>query len=141
MLRIGFTGTRQGMKGPQRSTVRAALAMLTKETPAALHHGDCVGADAQAHWEAVRLKLEVWLHPPRDPRLRAFCTEGVTFTYEPAHYLMRNRFIVDASDILVAAPRSQTRTGGTWYTIKYAIHMGKRVIVVWPDGQLEELRD
>jgi predicted Rossmann fold nucleotide-binding protein DprA/Smf involved in DNA uptake len=32
------------------------------------------------------------------------------------------------------SPRS-----GTWYTIRYALRRGKRVIIVWPDGRTERV--
>jgi hypothetical protein len=45
-LRIGFTGTRQGMTKRQRNALRDLLAA---------HHGDAVGVDAEAHDIAIEL--------------------------------------------------------------------------------------
>ena len=42
---VGFTGTQRGMTETQRSVVHALLACLPVVT---FHHGDCIGADAEA---------------------------------------------------------------------------------------------
>jgi hypothetical protein len=48
---IGFTGTRRGMTVAQRKTLRSLL--LTGSGK--LHHGDAIGADAEAHDIAIAL--------------------------------------------------------------------------------------
>lgn len=53
-------------------------------------------------------------------------------------YGTRNQDIVDACDVLVAAPAAhapQSR-GGTWQTVRRARTAQKRVIIVWPDGSV-----
>jgi len=45
-VRVGFTGTRQGMTRGQERALRDLLASYQGAT---VHHGDCVGAGAQAH--------------------------------------------------------------------------------------------
>jgi len=52
LLHIGFTGARQGMTEGQKSALRDLLA---SHSGVVLHHGDAVGADAEAHDIAVEL--------------------------------------------------------------------------------------
>jgi hypothetical protein len=99
-----------------------------------LHHGDCLGADAQAHEIAVGYTIEVVIHPPTNDKLRAYCGLGdgdnvVWMTAKP--YLFRNRAIVNACDMLFAAPDCSKGTdmGGTWATIRYATNKGVPTVV------------
>jgi hypothetical protein len=131
---IGFTGTREGMTNPQAKSFVEWLEPLNGNF--VLHHGDCVGADADAAFWTVELGGELVIHPPSDPRLRAFTDDGTVRPAKP--YLDRNRDIVDACDRLIAAPKEtdwQDR-GGTWYTIRYADKAGKPVTIIWPDGRV-----
>jgi len=128
---VGFTGTREGMTEAQKSTISA---MLGEPRITWVHHGDCVGADAEFHKLAKDWDLWVTVHPPSDDRLRAFCQGN--WVMAPLPYLDRNRNIVDASTILFAAPKEtmEARKGGTWYTVRYARKIGREVMIVWPDG-------
>ena len=50
------------------------------------------------------------------------------------HYMERNRYIVDRSDLILAvcAPGTlESRTGGTYYTVNYANKMGKDIEFVF----------
>lgn len=138
-MKVGFTGTRAGMAGMQ---AREALKLLVELAPEEIHHGDCVGADEEVHG----LVVAVWpvvLHPPSNRVMRAFCA-GAEATREPLPYLERNRAIVDETDLLVAGPGTTKmpkgdQTGGTWYTVRYAIRVGRPVLVVWRDGQVTRM--
>jgi hypothetical protein len=128
---IGFTGTREGMSPAQAYTVRNLLTELKGDI---VHHGDCVGSDSIFDMIANEYGSTVIVHPPVDDRLRAFCTSSTTRTPKP--YLDRNRDIVEESDILIATPlqHQEIKKGGTWYTVRYAREIGKRVLIVWPNG-------
>lgn len=103
-----------------------------------VHHGDCVGADADFHRIAKGLDLKVKGHPPIKDEYRAFCEFDEQ--NNPKGYYPRNRDIVNASDILIATPKesSEQPKGGTWYTVGYASTVRKPVIIVWPDGTTKE---
>ena len=124
---VGFTGTRQGMTSAQAEVVATLL------KAGVLHHGDCVGADAQAHAIARENGLGVVIHPPTSTSLRAFCKGDLSWPLKP--YLQRNRDIVDSTQELVATPAGpEEQRSGTWSTIRYARKRGKPVTVVYPDG-------
>lgn len=135
ILHVGFTGTRRGMTETQRTTVSD---MLAKAPGAVVHHGDCVGADADFHAISAGLGHGIVIHPPDESRHRAFCrTDGfLDEVLDPLPYLVRNRAIVRASAVLIATPfeASEQPTGGTWFTIAYARQRNMPVRVVWPDG-------
>lgn len=126
--RLGFTGTRRGMTDAQKARVAEKSAPFAE-----VHHGDCVGADADMHAIARAAGQRVVVHPPTDPKLQACLTGDVTAPAKP--YLDRNRDIVDEADVLIATPaESGPSTGGTWFTIRYAFKLGRPVLIVWPDG-------
>ncbi len=134
---IGFTGTRHGMTEAQE---RQVARILSGRSGSWLHHGDCVGSDAQAHALARAAWLWVVVHPPRNAGLRAHCLGDVVL--EPLGYLERGRAIVDACVGLIATPRgmAEEQRSGTWATIRYAGSTGKPVVVVWADGRRETMR-
>lgn len=94
-----------------------------------LHHGDCVGADDIAGQVAHRCSFRVVAHPPTNERLRA---HGVADEVrEPLEYQVRNRRIVDETEMLIAAPDGPERLySGTWSTVRYARSLGRRVVVL-----------
>lgn len=140
MNRLGFTGTQIGMTQAQRITLAMCLATLD---PASLAHGDCIGSDEQAHAMALTACVRVYIHPPLDVSKRAWC-EGATYVFAPDEYLVRNRAIVDACDILIATPKRMIEElrSGTWATVRYARRLRganrKQVIVINPDGTTRE---
>lgn len=101
MKAIGFTGTRKGMTSKQKV---ALLQILEREQPQEFHHGDCLGADADAHRIAMARGIDVILHPPANPRYRAFCKKNVTVVRPPLPFLDRNHAIVDEVEMMVATP-------------------------------------
>ena len=125
----GFTGTQQGMTPKQLAEVQR---VLQEEQAGWFHHGDCIGADAQAHEIAQRLGLMICIHPPEDPRKRAWCSGDQTFPEKP--YLIRNHDIVNQSDFLIATPKEyeEVLRSGTWATIRYARKSNKRVRIIYP---------
>jgi hypothetical protein len=133
---LAFTGTRSGMTDAQKKTVRELLIRLH---PSAVRHGDCVGADADFHAIAAAQQIPIFIHPPINPTFRANLPSPV-LPMPPKEYLARNRDMVDASKHLIAAPKEaiEQPTGGTWYTVRYAMKMRKFIYVVWPSGVIDE---
>lgn len=132
---IGFTGTRRGMTPIQRARVRHELFNRTAWFDRGeFHHGDCIGADAQAHELAAELGYATHAHPPTDPSWRTRCAADVV--HEALPYLERDRVIAAVCDVLVAAPDGpeRLRGSGTWATVRAARRMGRAVVVVGPDG-------
>jgi hypothetical protein len=128
---IGFTGTRNGMTDEQKKNVGEALVSME---PTEVHHGDCIGADAEFHDICLTLKkimnIRIVIHPPKDEKYRAFC-EGADEIWAKREYLDRNHDIVDCSDILIGAPKGEeTLRSGTWATIRYARKKNMTIIQV-----------
>lgn len=147
---VGFTGTRDGMTWVQQGALDEYLQL----EGATFHHGDCLGADEQADAIAWRYGLQRHIHPPVDPKLRAYChrireLDNGDRLYSEKPYLDRNRDIVDACDVLVAAPKErpfgldavpgQWPKGGTWHTVRYAQRTRKPIVIVWANGSVERL--
>lgn len=130
---LGFTGTREGMTTPQLKKLAEILSFLD---PSEVHHGDCVGADAQFDELAKNMGCKRISHPPVNEKLRAFCDCDIILPSMDYH--ARNAEIVRVSTKIVAAPKSMTDiSGGTWWTINFAKIMGKEITIIQPDGEVK----
>jgi hypothetical protein len=131
---IGFTGTQGAVKINQFDML---CVLIQKLNPTEAHHGDCIGADDLFHDICMDLGIPVVLHPPINASKRAYCT-GAELVLPEKDYLVRNRDIVDASDIVIAVPptvEEQLRSG-TWSTYRYAVKQDKEVYLITPDVTL-----
>ena len=128
----GFTGTRQGMSDFQMGQLFGYLLRFKIKE---FHHGDCLGADAQADKIARALGCKIFIHPPVDDKYRAFCARPGDTVYEAKPYLERDDDIVIATKVLFAAPKSdvEERRSGTWYTIRKARKLGKKIVMLRRD--------
>lgn len=143
-MRIGFTGTRKGMTPQQQVAfeewflkLNAAREDMLHEY--AFHHGDCVGADKQAHTIVAKYALRtIQVHPPLDDRFRARCAAPVI--HEPLTYADRNKAIVAMSEVLMAAPDhpEERPRSGTWMTVRFARMRGMPIILLMPDGTVTQ---
>ncbi len=138
-MKVGFTGTRHGMDTAQRAVVSAVLFQIfdQNKTPNEFecHHGDCVGADAEFHAISSAYDAVLVGHPgPVNDRHRAFCKFDETRA--PLTHMKRNRAIVDAVDVVIAAPFDlvEQQYGGTWATIRMARKAKKRLAIVLRSG-------
>ena len=136
MRSLGFTGTQIGMTLEQRES---AILFLEGSAPVSVHHGDCVGADANFHDLVQRYLPEasIHIHPPKNPTKRAFC-KGAEFVHPIKDYLDRNIDIVNESDEILAIPKDfeEEQRSGTWFTVRQARKRGKRIHIIYPDGKL-----
>jgi hypothetical protein len=105
---VGFTGTRRGMTTAQKDYLRAVLAAGGVEE---FHHGDCVGADEEAHAIARALHIPIIIHPPILKHLRAWC-EGAKLVHRVLPYLHRNHALVNSCALLYAAPATDDVDAG-----------------------------
>ena len=128
-MKIGITGTREGMTEWQASEVRKVLDAL-KGTE--FHHGDCNGVDVQAAAIARELGYKIICYPPKLTEEQGFF--GGDVVHEPAGYLERDRAIVDGCDVLLVCPKQMSwqPKGGTWYTHDYAVNRNKPLTIIFP---------
>ena len=132
---VGFTGSRFGMTPEQNRTFCNKLELMGHGVigeyeilaDMEFHHGDCRGADEEAHLVASSICRKVVVHPPENPKHRAFCRRlpfrggAMVQVLDSKPYMDRNRDIVDAVDVLFAAPSGPERLrSGTWATVRYA---------------------
>lgn len=131
---IGFTGTQQGMTEKQKAKVRLILSNNFWPEQE-FHHGDCLGADAEAVNIASEIGYMIACHPPLFEGKRAF-TRFDTI-YDAKSYLERNHDIVDAVGLMIATPKETTEVlrSGTWATIRYAQKIGRNIGIIFPDGE------
>lgn len=129
---VSFTGTQEGMTEAQKKTFRKVIKELN---PKAFIHGDCIGADEQAH-KIVREELPeciIAIRPCTIEHKRAF-TDGHQLA-EPEAPLDRNKKIANDGKILVATPKGwEELRSGTWSTIRYARKTKKPRIIIYPKG-------
>jgi hypothetical protein len=134
--RFGFTGTRLGMPQAQKAALRDFLSHGSGE----FHHGDCIGADSEAHDIAAECGYCIVLHPPSDPALRAWRVVPDHMMRPKRPYLDRNRDIVRDTDSLIATPAEaeEQQRSGTWSTVRFARKQGKPVVSILPGGTIRQ---
>lgn len=130
-MKIGMTGSREGITMEALNSFRNyVLSIQIKEA----HHGDCVGADTIFHNILESIHIPIIVHPPNINTFRSYCKSN--YILPPKEYLVRNRDIVDQTEILIAFPSTMNEVirSGTWSTIRYAQKVNKLVIIFYPDG-------
>lgn len=129
--RVGFTGTQHGMTEFQKRKFEELIKDLE---PSEFRHGDCLGADLQAHltFQVMFPTTEIIIHPPKSKSKRAFCTSDTILPPEPYH--IRNHAIVDAVDTLIATPLTMKEElrSGTWSTVRYARLKRRTIHIIYP---------
>lgn len=148
-MRIGFTGTREGLTDPQLAWLYTAFEDGTADgTLTEVHHGACVGADATVHALALEYKLPTHVWPPTNSKYLALeCVKAhpLVIVHYRMPYLIRDREIVRATTGLIALPKHDEQPdrmlwGGTWYTVDFAERMNKPVIICNPKGVVTQRR-
>lgn len=132
-MNVGFTGTQRGMTDAQKKSVRETLVYLGGGE---FHHGDCIGADSDAHNIADECGYGIILHPPSNPYKRAWREVPRHMMRPELPYITRNHNIVNATEWLIATPGEpdEQLRSGTWSTVRYAKRMRRKIALVLPDG-------
>ncbi len=132
-IKIGFTGTREGMNNEQKTKVFELLNTFINKKIIALH-GDCVGADTDFHKLCTEFKtknvidLTIVVYPPDKNQLRAYNNADIVM--KEKSYLQRNDDIIANCDILIGCPfdkNTEILRSGTWSTIRKARKIKKIV--------------
>ncbi len=134
---ITMTGTRHAHKltTQQKHNFAIYLEILLHHGYTHLQHGDALGADAFAHQEATMLGFQVIIHPPTDPKFRAFCQSDEIRV--PNAYKIRNQNMVDSCSLVLALPDGNERIrSGTWMTVRMGRTEHLPIVIFYPDGRV-----
>jgi len=130
------------MKDNQKLELVEYLKHLLAQGYTHFHHGDCIGADAQAAKYAKALGFILVCHPghPKDKKntmFRAF-TDFNDVMHEVKPFIKRDHDIVDAVEKMIATPAGviEESRSGTWTTIRYAKKQSKPVHIIYPPRKL-----
>lgn len=128
---IGVTGTRKGAAPQQFSALTMAIILADE-----IHHGACIGVDAQAHTIGGRHDKRIVVHPPINTSKMMLQRRTTAQTWlEPREYLQRDRDIVDSVRLLIAVPETSLpqQHSGTWYAINYARQQHIPTVIIRPE--------
>jgi hypothetical protein len=135
-MQVGFTGTQRGMTEAQKAHLQIVLCGFGRGGE--LHHGDCIGADSEAHDVADACGYCIILHPPSNPYKRAWREVPRHLMRPELPYITRNHRIVNETEWLIATPsefEEQLRSG-TWSTVRYARRQRRKICLILPDGRV-----
>jgi hypothetical protein len=143
ILQLGFTGSKYPLPEIQQKNLSLLISELTgRYESVTVHHGDCVNGDETFHRLcAPRLVVRsIIVHPPTDPKLRAFCDGAKVTILDPLPYPVRNKEVVISSEVMIACPSSMTERirSGTWQTVRMARKQHRIVHFVFPDGSTKK---
>lgn len=141
---IAFTGTRRGLS---RSQYQALVEVLSAFPGAPVHNGAAHGADRECLAALTKLGPRNVHYWPSNESQREYAFRwGTDFERHPlgAKFnpmlppLDRNRRMVEAATVVVACPQgyAEELRSGTWATVRHARRLGRRLVIVWPDGQV-----
>ncbi len=135
---IGFTGTQTGMIDDQKIRLRGILLYYD---PTEFHHGDCIGADKEAHLICKDTPTKIIIHPPIDSKKRAFCKNAYEIL-EEKEYIKRNHDMVNVCDLLIACPSTahEVTRSGTWATVRYARKTETNYLIINPNGEMSHIK-
>jgi hypothetical protein len=138
-IRLGFAGTVRGMTAAQQQNL---LAFVKANDVTEFRSGGCVGADQEAteivcvHTTAKVIVCRQLVEKIESKLVLAVAAEVVK---QPRKAVRRNKEVVDASDVVILAPKANDTEGGTLSTFKYARWACKRVLILWPEGDVKDV--
>ena len=149
-MKIGFTGTREGMTQKQKDIfVEITNRLFITE----FHDGNCDGSDLQARdivLENAKKPLTFHIHP-HNKFVRSLSIKNNQLNHKVVIHpvkppLERNHDIVDdcGEDAIVCCPKGdEIVRSGTWATIRYAkkksVETGLNIYIIYPDGQTTQI--
>lgn len=138
---VMVTGTRRGITQRQEDVLSNALWVLRMKDFSVFLDGDCVGADVQARQIAQHHEYRCVVHPSTAVT-RAYY-QKYDFIRDPAPPLVRNRTMVDESNLVLGLPSgmSEELRSGTWACLRYTGKVHRPTIILWPDGSLTNYRE
>jgi hypothetical protein len=131
---VGFTGSGTFITPHQIRMAELYLHRWYEEFDV-FHHGDCVVSDITIGCIAEGIGYHVIVHPPTNPKKRAYHQPQNGEILNPKPYLERNRDIATAADVLLATPEGpETIRSGTWSTIRAAqsLSVPPRIAIIMP---------
>ncbi len=133
IIKVGFTGTQIGMSENQKNEFEEIISnFFEKYKKIEFHHGDCIGSDDEAHKILNQFYHDytIIIHPPKISSKRAFCHGNVIL--DTKDYIQRNHDIVDDTEILIVAPKTNREElrSGTWSTYRYGKKKKKEIIIL-----------
>lgn len=141
---LSITGTQAGATPNQLTALTELLAGHASLKVTELHHGCCIGVDAQTHAIALSMGgIPIHGHPGVNSKglsPKRVVLEGFTELSEPIPYPDRNKIMVDLCDLLVGVPRGpELIRSGTWGTVRYAVRRSCPTLLLSPSGDVERL--
>lgn len=144
-MKLGITGTRNGFSKAQENVFKTILKqefLIDGADVESFHQGQCIGVDVESAELVHKLskgEIKIHSHPPLKHEVLG---ASVTDVVHPAkNYFARNRDIANTADILFVCPPTEEEqsNGGTWYTYRYALDRGVKIILITPKGVLTRL--
>lgn len=144
-MKIGFTGTRDGMNDIQSKTFVHLFTGFRKfdNKITELYLGDCIGADQQAGhiiFKHAKNPFKCYLLPSDIPPMQGHLEKSFPscIRIPEAPPLQRDEHLVDPIEVLFATPKESEKQvrSGTWYTIRYAKQHYKSIYIIYPDGKV-----
>lgn len=132
---VGFTGTRKGDSEEQLDQFCLVLPCFSSRRNE-FHHGGAPGADRSMAKTARAIGFDVHWHPCPGVSLDDVLVDDPDAKDDVWHEvfppLVRNKIIVNDTDILIAAPFTDTEElrSGTWATIRFARKVRKPVVML-----------
>lgn len=135
---VGITASREGLSAQQCDALTKILHRLRCEFGALLfHHGCCRGGDEIGARLAREAGYFVVGHPPESNKLRSWVK--CDYLMDPLPYLDRDTRIVEWSDFVIGLPQiPECSRSGTWYTIREARRLQRRLVVINTAGMIIE---
>jgi hypothetical protein len=138
---VGYTGTSSELTDAADAALAGyLLGLKSSGIDVVGHHGDCVGGDARFDFLCRVLRFRVVVHPPSDPKKRAWCHGLDHEIREPKDYRARNEDIVEECEELVgnlSRPGFDFYRSGEWMTLNIARRLGRPRVMIDSEGDIQ----